>query len=111
MRECEYHMEIWGINDLSPAFVHPDFLLDCLTVGAVTVTAGIIVHFHVAAFSTLTDIVPKAAGFAVQDGMGGFPLDFGLVMPSGRKNLIGKLPYFLDFQVSHVFFLPSGQKD
>lgn len=65
MRERECHMEIGGINDPGPAFVHPDFLLGCMAVGAVTVTAGIIVYFQVAAFRTLADIVPEAAGSAV----------------------------------------------
>ncbi len=65
MRERECHMEIGGINDPGPAFVHPDFLLGCMAVGAVTVTAGIIVYFQVAAFRTLADIVPESAGSAV----------------------------------------------
>ena len=65
MREREYHMEIGGINDLGPSFVHPDFLLGCLAAGAVAVTAGIIVYFQVTAFRTLADSVPEAAGSAV----------------------------------------------
>lgn len=65
MRERECHMEIGGINDPGPAFVHPDFLLGCMAVGAVTVTAGIIVYFQVAAFRTLADIVPESAESAV----------------------------------------------
>ena len=65
MRERECHMEIGGINDPGPAFVYPDFLLGCMAVGAVTVTAGIIVYFQVAAFRTLADIVPESAGSAV----------------------------------------------
>ena len=60
MRERECHMEIGGINDPGPAFVHPDFLLGCMAVGA-----GIIVYFQVAAFRTLADIVPESAGSAV----------------------------------------------
>lgn len=65
MREREHHMEIGGIDDLGPAFVHPDLLLGCLAVWAVTVAAGIIVYFQVSAFRTLADIVPQAAGPAV----------------------------------------------
>lgn len=34
MRKSKYHMEIRRVNDLSPALIHPDFLLHSLTVGA-----------------------------------------------------------------------------
>ena len=52
MRKSKYHMEIRRVNDLSPALIHPDFLLHSLTVGAVTVAAGIIVKFNMTAFWT-----------------------------------------------------------
>lgn len=50
MRKSKYHMEIRRVNDLSPALIHPEFLLHSLTVGAVTVAAGIIVKFNMTAF-------------------------------------------------------------
>ena len=49
MRKSEYHMEVGGIYDFRPAFVHPDLLIHGLTVGAVTVAAGIVVDLGMAA--------------------------------------------------------------
>ncbi len=74
VRKCKYHMEVRGINDFRPAFIHPDFFQDGLTVGAVPVAAGIIVEFHVSAFAALADIDPKPAGLAGEDCAGSFPL-------------------------------------
>lgn len=53
MGQGKNHMEISGVNDFCPAFIHPDFLKDSLTVRAVAVTAGIIVYFRVSAAGTL----------------------------------------------------------
>lgn len=70
MRECKHHMKVRGVNDLSPAFIHPDFLKDSLTVRTVVVTAGIIMDLHVSAIRTLTEINPEPAGFTVSDVTG-----------------------------------------
>ena len=53
MRKRKNHMEVRGINDFGPALIHLDFFLDGLAVGAVTVTAGILVDFHVPAIAAL----------------------------------------------------------
>lgn len=47
------HMEIRRVNDLGPALVHPDFFLNSLTVGAVTVAAGVIMDLDMSAVRTL----------------------------------------------------------
>jgi len=39
MGKCKYHMEVWGIDHFSPAFIDPDLFIYSLTAGAVTVTA------------------------------------------------------------------------
>ena len=80
MGKGKYHMEVRGIDDLSPALIHPDFLLHSLAVRAVTVTAGIIMDFHVSTVRTLAQIETKPAGFTVYNGMGGF----SVVHPSGN---------------------------
>lgn len=54
MGKGKHHMKIRRINDFSPAFIHPDFLLYSLSVRTVTVAAGIIVDFHMSAIGTLT---------------------------------------------------------
>jgi len=59
------HMEIGGINNLRPAFIHPDFLPYCLAVRAIAVTAGIIMEFYVPAIAAPADITAKFSGFAV----------------------------------------------
>ena len=50
----KHNMEVRGINDLGPSFIHPDFLQDCLAVWAVAVSAGVVMHFHMSAVGTLT---------------------------------------------------------
>ena len=65
MGECKNHMKVGGVNDFRPAFIHPDLLLYCLTVGAVSITAGVVVDFHVPAIGTLTEVTAKFAGLAV----------------------------------------------
>lgn len=59
MRKGKNHMEVRGVNDFSPAFIHPDLFLHGLAVGAVAVTAGIIVEFNMAAVRALGKIDPK----------------------------------------------------
>ena len=76
MGESKHHVEVRGINDFRPAFIHPDFFQYSLTDGAVPVPAGILVEFHVSAFAALTDIESKPAGLTCQDGAGSFFLFF-----------------------------------
>ncbi len=59
MRKGKNHMEVRGVNDFSPAFIHPGLFLHGLAVGAVAVTAGIIVEFNMAAVRALGKIDPK----------------------------------------------------
>ncbi len=61
----EHHMEIRGVDNLRPAFVHPDLLLDSLAFGTVTVSAGIIVEFYVSAVRTLAYITAEFSRLTV----------------------------------------------
>ncbi len=106
MGKGKYHMEVRGIDDLSPALIHPDFLLHSLAVRAVTVTAGIIMDFHVSTVRTLAQIETKPAGFTVYNGMGGFPLYIHQVMPLCRIVIKGMFKYLPDFVITHGIYLP-----
>lgn len=100
MRECKNHMEVRGVYDFRPAFVHPDFFHDRLTVGAVPVPAGVVMDFGMPAVRTPAGIVSKPPGFAVQNGMGSFSLYFRLEMPGGTVILIRCFPYLPDVRVT-----------
>ena len=54
MGKCKYHMKVRGINDLGFSFIHPDLFQDCLAVRAVTISAGVVMYFHMPAVRTLT---------------------------------------------------------
>lgn len=69
-------MEVRGIYDLRPAFIDPDLFEDILTVGAVPVSAGIIVKFHMSAFPARTDVDTKSPGLAGKDCAGSLLLFF-----------------------------------
>jgi hypothetical protein len=56
MRECKNHMKVGRINNFRPAFIYPQFLLDSLTIGTVTVTAGIVMKLRVPTVLTLGNI-------------------------------------------------------
>ena len=75
MWKSEYHMEVGGIYDFRPAFVHPDFLIYSLAVGAAAAVAGIIVEFHMPTVRALGNIDSEFSGFTVQDRLGSFALD------------------------------------
>lgn len=109
MRKSEYHMKVRGINDFRPAFVYPDFFFDSLAAGAVPVTAGVIVKFHIPAVWTLGNIYSKFSGFTVQDSPGSFTLDIGLEVSGRSILLIGMMKDLLDFEVMHKSHLPSGR--
>ena len=68
-------MEVGSIDDFCPAFVHPDFLIHSLTVGAAAVAAGIIVEFRMPAVMAFGNIDSEFSGFTVQDRLGSFALD------------------------------------
>lgn len=109
MWKCENHMEVRGINDFGPAFIHPEFFLNSLAVRAAAVLAGTVMDLEMPSFPALAFIVAESAGFAVHNGMGGFLLDTENVerireaLPAKGKNL-------LDAGISHGEALPSGQK-
>ena len=70
MGKGKNHMKIRGINHFGPAFIDPDFLIDGLAVWTVTVPAGIIVEFHMAAVGAEGDVDAEPAGFTIKDSHG-----------------------------------------
>ncbi len=110
VRECKHHMEVRGVNDFRPAFIHPDFFQDGLTVGAVPVAAGIIVERYMSALHAFADIDSELAGLTGQDGAGSFFLIFGLEMSGLAVIIIRILPDLLNFEITHGKHLRSGQK-
>jgi hypothetical protein len=96
MRDGKYHMVIRCIYDLGPAFVHPEFFQDCLTVGTVPVTAGVEVGFSVATFITNAHVAAHVPGLASDDGIGGFHLFHGRMAGCGIAipGLVKDLLYF-----------------
>ena len=65
MWQSKNHMKVGGADDFGPAFIHPDFFENCLTVRAASVTAGIIVYFYMSAVRTLTEVTAELAGLTV----------------------------------------------
>ena len=59
--KSKYYMEVKRIHDFRPVFIIPDLFEDNLIVGAVLITAGIIVEDHVLASYALTDIDTRPA--------------------------------------------------
>ena len=49
----KHHMEIGCVDHLSPALIHPDFLINSLAARTVSVPAGIIADLYMAAIRTL----------------------------------------------------------
>lgn len=76
MGQGKDHMEIRGIDDFRPTFVHPDFLVYSLTDGAVPVPAGIIVDFCMPAFGADADITAALFRFTTDDSLRSFLLYF-----------------------------------
>lgn len=111
MGQCKYHMKVGGVNDLGPAFIHPYLLLYGLTVWAVSVTAGVVVDFHVPAIGTLAEVTAKFAGFAVQDGAGSFFLYIGQERRLCRIGFKSRFKYLADLVATHDIHPPCGQKD
>ena len=64
-----------GIDDLGPAPVHPDLLIDSPAVWAVAVPAGIVVDPGIAAVGTKAYVITKSPCLAGKDGCGRLFLD------------------------------------
>ena len=97
MWKSEYHMEVGGIYDFRPAFVHPELLIHSLAAGTVTVAAGIVVEFGMSAIGTDADRAAQCAGLTPKDGHGSLFLDVGrringtVFLPSKLENLLDLL--------------------
>ena len=89
MWKSKDHMEVRGINDLSPAFIHPYFGGEGLAVRAATVTAGVIIELDMSAIRALANITAEPAGLAVHDGMGRLALNIGEETARGRISVKG----------------------
>jgi hypothetical protein len=74
LRDSEDYVEVWRIQFIFPAGVHPLFLWELLAHGTAPVTAGIIVDRNTAAVFTDTDIDTECTGFAVPDVISCFSL-------------------------------------
>lgn len=109
MRKCKYHMKVGGVNDLSPAFIHPDLFVYSLAVRTVTVTAGIIMELYMPTIRTLADVIAKGSCFAVEDGMGRFRLDIRQVMILRTIIVIRMFKHLPDIILTHELDQP-GQK-
>ena len=75
MRESKHHMEVWGIDDFSPAFIDPYLFIYSLAVRAAAVAAGIAMDLCIAAVRTQAYVIAKGAGLACEDGSRGLFLD------------------------------------
>ena len=111
MGKRKYHMKVRRVNHLSTTFVHPELLVDGLAVRAVSVSAGVIVEFQMAAVRALGNVYPKIPGFAVEDSPGSFSLNIRQMAGFFSKGQIRSLPDLLDFRISHGTSLPSCRKD
>lgn len=111
MGQGKDHMEVRCVNDFCPAFIHPNLLGNSLTVRTVTVTAGVVMEFHMSAVHTPDHIDSKFSGFTVQDGTGSFPADVRLERVLTAVLRIGLFKYFPDPVFTHGIHLPGNQKD
>jgi hypothetical protein len=110
MRKGKDHMKVRGVNDFSPAFVHPDLFVDNLTVRTVTVTAGIVMEFQMTAVRTLGNVHTQSARLTVHDSSGSFFLDIRLERTRSTVIRIRRVPDLVYFGIIHVRHLPSCQK-
>ena len=111
MGQGKDHMEVRRVNDFCPAFVHPDLFENSLTVRTVTVTAGVVMEFHMAAVRTPAHIDSKFSGFTVQNGTDSFPADVRLERILTAVLRIGVFKYFPDSVFTHDIHLPGNRKD
>lgn len=110
MRKGKDHMKVRGVNDFSPAFVHPDRFVDSLTVRTVTVTAGIVMEFQMTAVRTLGNVNTQSVRLTVHDSSGSFFLDIRLERTRSTVIRIRRVPDLVYFGIIHVRHLPSCQK-
>ena len=80
LRDSEDHMEVWRIQYIFPAGVHPLFLWKLLAHGTAPVATGVIVDGNTAAVFTHTYVDAKSTCFAVPDVIGCFSLSRGEFM-------------------------------
>ena len=111
MRKSKNDVEVRSVNDFRPAFVDPEFFGEGLTVGTVTVAAGIIVDLGMPAVLADTDVTAKCVGFAAHQGISGFALDVGLAATTLAVLVIGKTENLLDGKISQSAHPLTGQKD
>ena len=111
MWKGKYHMEVGSVNDLSPAFIHPDFFQDTLAFGAVPVAAGIVVESCVPAVCAPADVAAELTGLAVFYGTGSFSLDIRQAGSLPGILLVRDFKDLADMMLSHRKHLPAGQKD
>lgn len=109
MWECKHYMKIGGVNDLSPAFIHPDLFVYSLAARTVTITAGIIMDLYMPTIRTLAEVIAKGSCFAVEDGMGSFRLDIRQVMILRAIIIIRMFKHLPDIILTHEPDQP-GQK-
>ena len=65
MREGKNDMEVRGVDDFLPAFIHPDLLLEGLAGGTGAVPAGVVMDLDMPAAGAAADAVSELSGFAV----------------------------------------------
>ena len=74
LRDSEDHMEVWSIQYIFPAGIHPLFLWKLLAHGTASVTTGIVMNRNAAAVFTDTDVDTEGARLAVHDVISCFSL-------------------------------------
>ena len=111
MWQSKNHMKVGGVDDFCPAFIHPDFLQYSLTVGTVTVAAGVVVYFRVPAVGTLAEVTAKFTGFAVSDSPCSLFLYIGEKAGLCRIGFISRIKYLPDLVTTHAVHPPCGQRD
>ena len=68
-------MKVGGIDNLSPALIYPDLLVDGPAVWAIAVPAGVVMDPDMAAVGTTAYVITKSPCLAGKDGCGRFFLD------------------------------------
>lgn len=74
MRNGEYDVEVFRIEDFRAALIDPELFQDGLTAGAMPVAAGGIVNPDMTAFLTYAGVEAEPSGLAVSDGKSGTAL-------------------------------------
>lgn len=65
MWKCKNHMKVGRIDYFCTPLVYSDFFHDSLTVGTVTVAAGVVMELHMPAIITPANVITKFPGFTV----------------------------------------------